>query len=137
MSRHPIALLIEKADEAINQEDFDTVVGFYTDDAVLVVKPGQNVIGKAQIRLAMERIAAHFDRSLDVRQAGLTILETETPRSYWLEHRCPRRTVPWWNARQRTCSGRTPGSGSARSTTRMVTKCSTHLPDAAVPRRFT
>ena len=75
-NRHPIALLIEKADEAINHEDFDTVVGFYTEDAVLVVKPGHNVIGKAEIRLAMERIAAHFDRSLDVRQAGLVILET-------------------------------------------------------------
>ena len=25
MSQHPIALLIEKADKAINQEDFDTI----------------------------------------------------------------------------------------------------------------
>lgn len=76
MSRHPIALLIERADKAINQEDFDTVVDLYTEDAVLVIRPGHNAIGKAQIRLAMERIAAHFDRSLDVRQAGLVILET-------------------------------------------------------------
>ena len=76
MNRHPIALLIERADKAINQEDFDTVVDLYTEDAVLVIRPGHNAIGKAQIRLAMERIAAHFDRSLDVRQAGLVILET-------------------------------------------------------------
>ena len=76
MNEHPIALLIEKADRAINQEDFATVVDLYTEDAVLVVKPGNNAIGKVQIRLAMERIAAHFDRSLDVRQAGMVILET-------------------------------------------------------------
>ena len=76
MNQHPIALLIEKADQAINQEDFDTVVDLYAEDAVLVVKPGNNVTGKVQIRQAMERIAAHFDRSLDVRQAGMVILET-------------------------------------------------------------
>jgi uncharacterized protein (TIGR02246 family) len=76
MNQHPIALLIEKADKAINQEDFDTVVDLYTEDAVLVIKPGNNVIGKVQIRQALERIAAHFDRSLDVRQAGMVILET-------------------------------------------------------------
>jgi uncharacterized protein (TIGR02246 family) len=76
MNQHPIALLIEKADQAINQEDFDTVVDLYTEDAVLVIKPGTNAIGKVQIRLAMERIAAHFDRTLDVRQAGMVILET-------------------------------------------------------------
>lgn len=76
MNQHPIALLIEKADKAINQEDFDTVVDLYTEDAVLVIKPGNNAIGRVQIRQAMERIAAHFDRSLDVRQAGMVILET-------------------------------------------------------------
>jgi uncharacterized protein (TIGR02246 family) len=76
MKRHPIALLIEKADKAINEEDFDTVVDLYTEDAVLVIQPGNNAIGKPQIRLAMKRIAAHFDRSLDVRQAGMVILET-------------------------------------------------------------
>jgi len=76
MNDHPIALLIEKADIAINQEDFDTVVDLYTDDAVLVIEPGGHAVGKVQIRRAMEAIAAHFDRSLDVRQAGMVILET-------------------------------------------------------------
>jgi uncharacterized protein (TIGR02246 family) len=76
MNQHPIALLIEKADKAINQEDFDTVVDLYAEDAVLVIKPGKNAVGKVQIRRAMEAIAAHFDRSLDVRQAGMVILET-------------------------------------------------------------
>lgn len=73
---HPIALLIERADKAINEEDFDTVVELYAEDAVLVIKPGKTAVGKAQIRSAMEAIAAHFDRSLDVRQDGMVILET-------------------------------------------------------------
>jgi len=76
MSQHPIALLIEKADKAINEEDFDTVVDLYAENAVLVIRPGKTAVGKVQIRNAMEAIAAHFDRSLDVRQAGMVILET-------------------------------------------------------------
>jgi uncharacterized protein (TIGR02246 family) len=76
MNQHPIALLIEKADKAINREDFDTVVDLYADDAVLVIKPGMNAVGKAQIKSAMEAIAAHFEHSLDVKQAGIVILET-------------------------------------------------------------
>jgi len=48
----------------------------YSDDAVLVLKPGMNVVGKAQIRKAMEAIAAHFNHSLDVKQAGMKILES-------------------------------------------------------------
>jgi len=76
MEKHPIASLIEKADHAINREDFDTVVDLYTDDAVLVVKPGLHAVGKVEIRRAMEAIALHFDHSLDVRQDGMVILET-------------------------------------------------------------
>jgi len=76
VNQHPIALLIEKADKAINQEDFDTVVDLYTEDAVLVIKPGKTAVGKVQIRNAMEAIAAHFGGTLDVRQAGMMILET-------------------------------------------------------------
>ena len=76
MSQHPIALLIEKADKAINDEDSDTVVDLYAEDAVLVIKPGTHAVGKTEIRRAMETIAAHFEGSLDVRQAGMVILET-------------------------------------------------------------
>ena len=76
MDDHPIALLIARADQAINEEDFDTVVDLYTEDAILVIEPGRHAVGKLQIRRAMEAIAAHFDRSLDVRQAGMAILET-------------------------------------------------------------
>lgn len=37
MKKHPIELLIEKADTAINQEDFDTLIDIYSGDAVLVL----------------------------------------------------------------------------------------------------
>ena len=76
MKPHPIALLINKADTAINQEDFDTLVNFYAEDAVLVIRPGMNAVGKPQIRKAFEAIAAHFEHSLDVQQVGMEILET-------------------------------------------------------------
>lgn len=73
---HPIELLISKAYTAINQEDFETLIDIYSDDAVLVVKPGMNAVGKEKIKKAFEAIAAHFEHSLDVKQAGMTILET-------------------------------------------------------------
>ena len=76
MSRHPIELLIDKADSAINQEDFETLIGLYSDDAVLVIKPGMNAIGKTHIRKAHEAIAAHFNHGLSVKQAGMKILES-------------------------------------------------------------
>ncbi|MBE7379982.1 MAG: SgcJ/EcaC family oxidoreductase [Leptolyngbya sp. SIO1E4] len=76
MKPHPIELLINKADTAINQEDFDTLVNFYAEDAVLVIRPGMNAVGKPQIRKAFEAIAAHFEHSLDVQQVGMEILET-------------------------------------------------------------
>lgn len=77
MNRHPIELLIDKADSAINQEDFDALIDIYSNDAVLVIKPGMNAVGKVQIRRAFEAIAAHFNHSIDVKQAGMKILESE------------------------------------------------------------
>ena len=74
MPRHPVELQIEKADRAIVREDFDTLMAIYAEDAVLVLKPGTNVVGKAAIRKAMEGIAAHFAHSLDVKQAAMTVL---------------------------------------------------------------
>ena len=76
MNRHQIELIIEKADSAINQEDFDTLVDIYSDDALLVIKPGMNATGKTQIRKAFEAIAAHFNHRLDIKQDGMRILES-------------------------------------------------------------
>lgn len=73
---HPIELLINQADQAINNEDFDTLIDIYAHDALLVIKPGMNAVGKEQIRKAFEAIAAHFEHTLEVKQAGMSILET-------------------------------------------------------------
>ena len=75
MTQHPIETLIEQADKAIVAEDFDALMDIYSDDAILVVKPGMNATGKAQIRKAFEAIAAYFEHSLKVEQAGMHILE--------------------------------------------------------------
>jgi uncharacterized protein (TIGR02246 family) len=77
MDPHPIASLIARADAAINQEDFDALIGIYADDALLVVKPGTCARGKVEIRKAFELIAAHFDHQLEVQQAGMKILESD------------------------------------------------------------
>ncbi|WP_455222095.1 YybH family protein [Kaarinaea lacus] len=76
MSNHPIELLIEQADKAINEEDFDTLMDFYAEDAVLVIMPGTNAVGKEQIENAFKRIADYFEHSLEVKQAAMQILET-------------------------------------------------------------
>ncbi|UPR56528.1 DUF4440 domain-containing protein [Vibrio sp. ED004] len=73
---HPIIEQIRKADNAIVAEDFDTLLGIYTDDAILVVEPGKNAEGKAAIRTAFEAIAVYFKNGLQVKQDGMEILET-------------------------------------------------------------
>ncbi|UFP93136.1 YybH family protein [Gloeobacter morelensis] len=75
MTKHALELLIEAADKAIMQEDFDRLLEIYAEDGILVIKPGKNAAGKTEIRKAMEAIAAHFDHTLRVRQAGMKVLE--------------------------------------------------------------
>jgi uncharacterized protein (TIGR02246 family) len=74
--QHPVIAQIEKADKAIVAEDFDTLLDIYTDDAILVVEPGRNVIGKNAIRKAFEAIAVYFKNGLQVKQEGLKVLES-------------------------------------------------------------
>ncbi|WP_320151134.1 nuclear transport factor 2 family protein [uncultured Tolumonas sp.] len=76
ISPHPIVELINKADLAINSEDFDTLIDIYSDDAVLVIKPGMNAVGKEQIKKAFIAIANYFEHSINVTQADLEILES-------------------------------------------------------------
>ena len=75
MSDHPIRGLIAAADRAITAEDFDTLMGFYADDAVLVVAPGRLARGKAEIRKAFVAIAAHFGNSIKVTQGRMEVVE--------------------------------------------------------------
>lgn len=55
---------IEAADRAITAEDFDELMRFYADDAMLVVKPGLPVTGKDSIRRAFVAMAGYFNYSI-------------------------------------------------------------------------
>jgi uncharacterized protein (TIGR02246 family) len=76
VEKHPIELQIERADKAIVAEDFDTLLDIYTDDAVLVIEPGRNAVGKESIKSAFEKIAVYFKNGLKVKQNGMGILES-------------------------------------------------------------
>ena len=75
MSDHVVLELIKQADKAITNEDFDALMAFYADDAVLVVQPGQTARGKTQIRQAFEAIAKHFKNALTVTQGETHAIE--------------------------------------------------------------
>lgn len=76
MNRYPIALQIEKADKAIVAEDFATLMDIYSNDAILVVMPGVNAVGKDEILEAFKKIAVYFKHGLQVKQNGMKILES-------------------------------------------------------------
>lgn len=72
---HVIKELINRCDEAIKQEDFDTLMNYYTDDAILVVKPDMIARGKEEIRKAFIAIAKYFNNSLIPTEGEMVILE--------------------------------------------------------------
>ena len=49
--------LIKQADLAIKNEDFDHLMDFYSDDAILVVRPSKIARGKKVIKEAFIKIA--------------------------------------------------------------------------------
>lgn len=67
---------IQKYDLAIKQEDFDALMNYYTDDAILVVKPGIIAQGKKEIKKAFIAIAKYFNNSIAPTQGEMIILET-------------------------------------------------------------
>lgn len=67
--------LIAAADKAIKEERFDDLKEFYTDDAVLVVKPGLEVRGKEAIKEAFIKIAAYFNNSIVPTQGKMLMIE--------------------------------------------------------------
>ena len=73
---HIIEKIILECDRAIVAEDFDALLGHYTDDAVLVIQPGMNATGKQEIRTAFQKIAVYFKHGLKVTQDGMEILQT-------------------------------------------------------------
>ena len=68
--------LISAADRAIKEERFDDLMEFYTDDAVLVVRPGLEVQGKEAIKSAFIKIAAYFKNSVVPTQGKMMMIET-------------------------------------------------------------
>ena len=72
---HELKELIKKADLAIKNEDFDTLMDYYTDDAILVVKPGKIAKGKDEIKKAFVAIAKYFNNSIVPTQGEMIILE--------------------------------------------------------------
>lgn len=75
MPDHQVLQLIRRADHAITAEDFDALMEFYADDAVLVVQPGQMARGKPEIRRAFVAIAKHFKNALTVKQGDAQVIE--------------------------------------------------------------
>ena len=73
---HELKDFIKKCDLAIKQEDFDTLMNYYTDDAILVVKPGMIARGKGEIKNAFIAIAKYFNNSVVPTQGEMIILET-------------------------------------------------------------
>ena len=67
--------LIRQADEAIREERFDDLMEFYTEDAVLVLRPGRESHGKAEIKEAFIAIARYFNNSLVPAQGNMVMLE--------------------------------------------------------------
>lgn len=75
MSSHPLRQVIEAADRAISEANFEALMDFYAEDATLVVKPGLNAVGKEAIRRAFVAILDYFGHSLVVKQGDMVVLE--------------------------------------------------------------
>jgi uncharacterized protein (TIGR02246 family) len=75
MMEHELKEVIKKCDMAIKQEDFDTLMNYYTDDAILVVRPGMIARGKEEIKKAFIAIANYFNNSVVPTQGEMIILE--------------------------------------------------------------
>jgi len=67
--------LIDRADKAIKEERFDDLMEFYTEDAVLVVKPGMEVQGKVSIKNSFIKIAEYFKNSLVATEGNIVMVE--------------------------------------------------------------
>ncbi|MDO8227448.1 YybH family protein [Bacillus cabrialesii] len=67
--------IISACDVAIKNEDFDTLMNYYTEDAILVVKPGMIARGKEEIKKAFIAIANYFDHDIVPTQGEMAILK--------------------------------------------------------------
>lgn len=67
--------LIRQADIGIKNEDFDHLMDFYSEDAILVVRPGKIARGKQEIKEAFIKIAKYFDNSIVPTQGKMEFLK--------------------------------------------------------------
>jgi conserved hypothetical protein len=70
-----IKAVIEACDRAISQEDYDTLMNYYAEDATLVVKPGMVVKGRVNIHKAFIAISDFFQHRLVVTQGKMEVIE--------------------------------------------------------------
>lgn len=70
-----IQKLIRQADEAIREERFDDLLEYYTEDAVLVIKPGTEAHGKQAIKEAFVKIASYFKNTIVPTQGRMLMIE--------------------------------------------------------------
>lgn len=75
MTDHALRQVIAACDHAITHGDFDILMGYYAEDAALVIQPGHVVRGKDRIRQAFVTIAAHFQHQLTVTPGVMEVLE--------------------------------------------------------------
>src|SRR5574341_1980477 len=61
---HDIKEIIDTCDQLIHAEKFDDLINFYTEDAILVIKPEMIARGREQIKSAFIKIASYFDNSI-------------------------------------------------------------------------
>lgn len=67
--------IISACDLAIQNEDFDTLMNYYSEDAILVVKPGMIARGKEEIKKAFITIANYFNHHIVPTQGKVILLE--------------------------------------------------------------
>ncbi|MDD2769817.1 MAG: DUF4440 domain-containing protein [Methylococcus sp.] len=75
MSNEALRNAIHQADQAINCRDFDRLMNFYAEDAMLVIAPERYAKGKTQIRKAFDAISGYFNDSLEVEQGNMIFFE--------------------------------------------------------------
>lgn len=73
---HDIKAIIDTCDQLIHTEKFDDLINFYTEDAILVIKPEMIARGREQIKSAFIKIAAYFDNSIKPTEGQMLYLVT-------------------------------------------------------------
>nr|WP_207780293.1 AAA family ATPase [Pokkaliibacter plantistimulans] len=72
---HPVLDLVTRADRAISNEDFSSLLTFYAEDAALVLTDSLTVRGRHAIAEAFVAVARHFNHSLQVTQGPMKVIE--------------------------------------------------------------